>query len=85
MTVGVLRSGADEVGFDVVFPVLHGPFGEDGTIQGLFAIAGKPFVGCDVLSSALAMDKDVARRLFAAAQIPTAPSSICLRARMGHL
>ncbi len=68
---GMLHSGADEVGFDVVFPVLHGPFGEDGTVQGLFAIAGKPFVGCDVLSSALAMDKDVARRLFTAAGIPT--------------
>ena len=60
---GVLRVGADEVGFDVAFPVLHGPFGEDGTIQGLFVMVGKPYVGCGVLPSAMAMDKDVAKRL----------------------
>ncbi len=42
---------------DVIFPVLHGPFGEDGTIQGLLELAGLPYVGCGVLASALAMDK----------------------------
>ena len=42
---------------DVVFPLLHGPMGEDGTIQGLLEIVGVPYVGCGVLSSALAMDR----------------------------
>jgi D-alanine-D-alanine ligase len=46
-------------GVDVVFPVLHGPFGEDGTVQGLLELAGVPYVGAGVLGSALAMDKDV--------------------------
>ena len=68
---GVLIAGDDEIGFDVVFPVLHGPFGEDGTVQGLFEIAGKPYVGCGVLGSAVAMDKDIARQLMAAAGLPT--------------
>jgi D-alanine-D-alanine ligase len=48
---------------DVVFPVLHGPFGEDGTVQGAAEIAGVPYVGSGVLGSAVAMDKDVAKRL----------------------
>ena len=60
---GVVTAGAETFGFDVVFPVLHGPYGEDGTVQGLLEIAGIPYVGCDVLSSALGMDKDVAKRL----------------------
>jgi D-alanine-D-alanine ligase len=64
---GTLSLSADEVEFDVVFPVLHGPFGEDGTVQGMFDITGKPYVGCGVLGSALAMDKDVARQLLARA------------------
>ncbi|MEF3691602.1 MAG: D-alanine--D-alanine ligase [Candidatus Moraniibacteriota bacterium] len=53
-----------------VFPVLHGPFGEDGTIQGLFKIYNVPFVGPGVLGSAVAMDKDVAKRLFKEAGLP---------------
>jgi D-alanine-D-alanine ligase len=65
-------SASAPIGFDVVFPVLHGPFGEDGTIQGMFDMAGIRYVGCGVLASAVAMDKDVAKRLFAAAGIPTA-------------
>lgn len=48
---------------DVVFPVLHGPFGEDGTVQGLLKLAGVPFVGAGVLGSAIGMDKDVQKRL----------------------
>jgi D-alanine-D-alanine ligase len=68
---GILVAGEDEVGFDVVFPVLHGPFGEDGTVQGMFEIAGKPYVGCGVLGSAVAMDKDVARQMLTAAGLPT--------------
>lgn len=55
---------------DVVFPVLHGPYGEDGSIQGLLKLAGIPYVGAGVLGSALGMDKDVMKRLFKEAQIP---------------
>ncbi len=58
------------IGVDVAFPVLHGPYGEDGTIQGLFEIAGIPYVGSRVLGSAVAMDKDVAKRLFREAGLP---------------
>jgi D-alanine-D-alanine ligase len=68
---GRLLVGDDAVNYDVVFPVLHGPYGEDGTIQGVFEIAGKPYVGCGVLPSALAMDKDIAKDVFEAAGIPT--------------
>lgn len=57
---------------DIVFPVLHGPFGEDGTVQGLLKLANVPFVGASVLGSAVAMDKDVAKRLLRDAGIPTA-------------
>ncbi len=55
---------------DVVFPVLHGTFGEDGTIQGLFELAGIAYVGSGVLGSAAGMDKDVMKRLFAQARLP---------------
>ncbi|MEN8113243.1 MAG: D-alanine--D-alanine ligase family protein [Actinomycetota bacterium] len=68
---GRLLLGDTDVGYDVVFPVLHGPHGEDGTMQGVFEIAGKPYVGCGVLPSAVAMDKDIAKRIFARAGIPT--------------
>ena len=57
---------------DVVFPVMHGPFGEDGTIQGLLKLAGIPFVGAGVLGSAIGMDKDVMKRLLKEANIPIA-------------
>jgi D-alanine-D-alanine ligase len=57
---------------DVVFPVLHGPFGEDGTVQGLLKTANVPFVGAGILGSAVGMDKDVMKRLFRDAEIPTA-------------
>lgn len=55
---------------DVVFPILHGPFGEDGTVQGLLKLAGIPFVGAGVLGSAVGMDKDVMKRLLRDAGIP---------------
>ena len=55
---------------DVVFPVLHGPYGEDGTVQGLLELANIPYVGAGVLSSAVGMDKAVAKRLFAAHGLP---------------
>ncbi len=70
---GTLHSAGDEIAFDVVFPVLHGPYGEDGTIQGVFETTGVPYVGCGVLSSALAMDKDNAKKVLEAAGIATTP------------
>jgi D-alanine-D-alanine ligase len=58
---------------DVVFPVMHGTFGEDGTIQGLLDLAALPFVGAGVLGSAIGMDKDVTKRLLQVAKIPVVP------------
>ena len=55
---------------DVVFPILHGPFGEDGTVQGLLKLSGVPFVGAGVLGSSVGMDKDVMKRLLRDADIP---------------
>jgi D-alanine-D-alanine ligase len=57
----------------IIFPLLHGPYGEDGTIQGLLEIAGLPYIGCGVLASAVGMDKDVMKRLFLQAQLPVVP------------
>ena len=61
------------VKIDVVFPVLHGTFGEDGTVQGLLELAGLPYVGAGVLGSAVGMDKDVQKRLFKEAKLPIVP------------
>lgn len=58
---------------DCIFPILHGPNGEDGTIQGLFKLAGIPYVGCDHLSSAISMDKDYTHIICEAAGIEMAP------------
>ncbi|MBI2942105.1 MAG: D-alanine--D-alanine ligase [Chloroflexi bacterium] len=55
---------------DVVFPLLHGPYGEDGTVQGLLELANVPYVGAGVLGSACGMDKGVMKRLFQAANLP---------------
>ena len=65
---------------DLVFPVLHGTFGEDGTIQGLFELAGIPYVGSGVLGSAAGMDKDVMKRLFSQAGLPIVKHVTLLRA-----
>src|SRR6516162_8488911 len=63
-----LRRASDRaINVDVIFPVLHGTFGEDGTIQGLLELADIPYVGAGVLGSAAGMDKDVMKKLFAAA------------------
>jgi D-alanine-D-alanine ligase len=70
-----LRAGA----FDVVFPVAHGAVGEDGCLQGLLEIFELPYVGSDVLASALAMNKRVAKVLFANAGLPIVPSSAASR------
>jgi D-alanine-D-alanine ligase len=60
-------------GVDVVFPVLHGPYGEDGTVQGLLELANVPYVGAGVLGSAVGMDKAVMKTLFAAHGLPIVP------------
>ncbi len=60
------------LGLDVIFPILHGPYGEDGTVQGLLKMAQMPFVGAGVLGSAIGMDKDVMKRLLQQAGIPIA-------------
>jgi len=60
--------GREEI--DVVFPILHGPYGEDGTIQGLLELAGVPYVGSGVLASAVGMDKAIQKVLFVAAGLP---------------
>jgi D-alanine-D-alanine ligase len=71
------KSGADDLTsvtglrLDVIFPVLHGPYGEDGTIQGLLELAGVPYVGCGVLASAVGMDKSVMKTVFRARGLPT--------------
>jgi D-alanine-D-alanine ligase len=58
---------------DVVLPVLHGPYGEDGTLQGLLEMAGVPYAGCGVLGAALGMDKEKAKQVFLAAGLPVVP------------
>jgi D-alanine-D-alanine ligase len=66
-------------GIDVVFPVLHGTFGEDGTVQGLLELAGLPYVGAGVLGSAVAMDKEVTKRLLRERGLPVAEFVVLAR------
>ena len=65
--------------FDVVFPLLHGPFGEDGSVQGLLKVMGLPFVGSDVLGSAVGMDKGMMKAVFAAHGLPNVPYRVVTR------
>ena len=77
-----LVPGAGEAGIpnvDVVFPVLHGPYGEDGTVQGLLELAGIPYVGAGVLGSALAMDKAAMKDVFRAEGLPVADWVVVMR------
>ena len=67
---GSRRAARAVTDVDVVFPVLHGPYGEDGTIQGLLELAGVPYVGAGVLASAAAMDKEFTKKLLAAEGLP---------------
>jgi D-alanine-D-alanine ligase len=61
---------------DVVFPMLHGPYGEDGTLQGLLELSGVPYVGSGVLSSAVGMDKEYMKRIFASFGLPVSPYTV---------
>jgi D-alanine-D-alanine ligase len=72
-------SAAVSSGVDVIFPVLHGPYGEDGTVQGLLELANVPYVGGGVLASAVGMDKHVMKTLFAARGLPVAPWIVVMR------
>ncbi|HLR06142.1 MAG TPA: D-alanine--D-alanine ligase family protein [Pyrinomonadaceae bacterium] len=74
-----LESGARAEPVDVIFPVLHGTFGEDGTIQGLFEMAALPFVGCGTLASACGMDKVTMKALFREAGLPICKHTWLLR------
>jgi D-alanine-D-alanine ligase len=76
---GTLRSLGE---VDVAFPILHGPFGEDGTIQGLFELVGLPYVGNGVLASALGMDKHFTKTVLAGAGVEVAPWVTVTRARL---
>ncbi len=69
-----IENNNEEVIVDIVFPVLHGTYGEDGTMQGLLELAMVPYVGADVAGSAVGMDKDIAKRLLKEADIPVVPS-----------
>ncbi len=74
-----LRAAVDPVDVDIIFPVLHGTFGEDGTIQGLLELADIAYVGAGVLGSAAGMDKDVMKRLFRDAGLPIVKHVTVLR------
>jgi D-alanine-D-alanine ligase len=67
------------MGLDVVFPVLHGPYGEDGTVQGLLELANLPYVGCGVLASAVGMDKAMMKVVFAQHGLPQVDHAVVLR------
>jgi D-alanine-D-alanine ligase len=75
LTIG----GREQRSIDVVFPVLHGPMGEDGSVQGLLELAGVPYVGSGVLGSAVGMDKDVMKRLLEQAGLPLVPHVVIRR------
>ena len=79
---GRCRSELGEV--DVVLPLLHGPYGEDGTLQGLLELAGVPYVGSGVFASAAAMDKGHMKALLAAAGLPVGPYAVVTRTAVGR-
>ncbi|MCX8070929.1 MAG: D-alanine--D-alanine ligase [Candidatus Binatia bacterium] len=72
-------AGDAAIAIDVVFPVLHGPFGEDGCVQGVLEILGLPYVGSGVLGSAIGMDKEVQKQLLHAAGLPVVPYTVVLQ------
>jgi D-alanine-D-alanine ligase len=73
------RASDRAINVDIIFPVLHGTFGEDGTIQGLLELADLPYVGAGVLGSAVGMDKDIMKSLFLAARLPIVKHVTVLR------
>ncbi len=79
LALGASATGTASAGLDVVFPVLHGTFGEDGTIQGMLELADVAYVGCGVLGSATGMDKDAMKKMFAASGLPMVKHVTLLR------
>ncbi len=77
-------SGTAELRVDVIFPVLHGPFGEDGSVQGLLELLDIPYVGSGVLGSAIGMDKDIQKRLLRAANVPIVAHTVARRSDWFH-
>ena len=77
---GLTTSAIRQLHLDVAFPVLHGPYGEDGTIQGLFELGNVPYVGAGVMASAVGMDKSVMKVLFGASGLPTPRFLVVARA-----
>ncbi|MBD1589691.1 D-alanine--D-alanine ligase [Pseudomonas typographi] len=86
-TGALQATGANAVAgqVDVIFPIVHGTQGEDGCLQGLLRMLGLPFVGSDVLGSAICMDKDISKRLLRDAGIPVTPFLCIRRAQAGHV
>ena len=83
-TIGAMANALDllsNADVDVVLPLLHGPMGEDGTLQGLLEFCGVPYVGCGVAASAVAMDKGLAKDVFRSNSIPTLPWIMVQRSR----
>src|SRR4051812_21416874 len=82
---GLHRRASDRaIDVDIIFPVLHGTFGEDGTIQGLLELADIPYVGAGVLGSSAGMDKDIMKSLFRDAGLPIVKHVTLLRSAWGH-
>src|SRR5215472_7825068 len=79
----ILPEPGAQPGIDVVFPALHGTFGEDGTVQGLLELAGLPYVGSGVLASAISMDKEVMKRLSMERGLPVVDYVTVTRERQG--
>ena len=79
---GEVAPAVGALAVDVVFPLLHGPYGEDGTVQGLLELADVAYVGAGHLGSAVGMDKDVTKRLLAHAGIPVVPWRVCTAAEL---
>jgi D-alanine-D-alanine ligase len=79
ITVDQRRKGVSGLALDVVFPVLHGPYGEDGTVQGLLELANVPYVGAGVLASAVGMDKATMKLVFAARGLPVCDYEVVLK------
>ncbi len=77
--VGIKGDLSVKIKIDLVFPILHGPFGEDGTLQGLLEMAGLPYVGAGVTASAVGMDKAIMKDLFAVKGLPQAKYSVVTR------
>ena len=83
-TIGAMSEALallSNAGVDAVFPLLHGPMGEDGALQGLLEFCGVPYVGCGVAASAVAMDKGLAKDVFRSHSIPTLPSTMVQRGK----